>query len=406
MEAQQLFALTIFGVVYLLIASRWIHRALAATLGAVALALWVGVNPLLGAVVPEALVITAGLMVIAGAVRRSGIAAWAAIQAARLAGGRPGPLLVGMSLLTFVLGALLGPAPAVVLVVPVALLLAVELDVDSLPFVLVPSWAALLGSLSLVTAQPAWLWLASALGLSPAQWWLTLGPLAVVHLLVTLLVSVGLFGRRLRVTNERRARVLEYDATRSLGAPSDVVVALSVVVLVFVGLLGAAFGLPVSPSAVVLVGATVVLLTGDRTSLDRPLGDLDGGLLVYYGGLMIVVAGLAVTLGPLWLRLPLPPAPALLGLTVLAGGLMDHGAVVGALVPWLKAANLPHGWVAVAVGTTLGGAATVWGSASVAAALALGGQGSRAPSWKRYTGYGLILAAVNGAIAVVLMMVG
>jgi Na+/H+ antiporter NhaD/arsenite permease-like protein len=398
LEFQQILAAAVFLAVYAAFATRLIHRALAALAGVVVLSFWAGPGPLVSAVVPEALLVTAGLMVVAGAIKRSGLAAWLALTAAKVGRGRPIPILVLTSLVSFLLGALVGPGAAL-LVAPVALLLAVELDVDSLPFLLGLSWSALWGSAVLWTSQPASLWIVSALGLAPGSWLTTVAPLVTAAWVATLGAEVLLFRRRLRVTNERRARVLEFDSARSLGDKGLVIRALTVSLLVAAGLVAVALGLPVAPSVIALAGATVLLIGEGRNGVDRALADLDLGLLVFYGGLFGVVAFLGASGLPSavagWVT---PSGPALLAAAAVLSAFVDHGAVLGALVPVLAswgAAGAGSLWVYAVLGTTLGAGITVWGSVTGAAALSLAGQGKHTPPVGQYTLYSLVLGAIS-----------
>lgn len=408
MELQQIIALAVFTAVYAAFATRAVHRAAAALVGALALALLTGPGPLVSTIVVEALLVTAGLMVLAGAVKRSGIASWLALRAARAGRGRPVPILILTAVVTFVLAAVLGPAPAVVLVLPVALLLAVELDLEALPFVLVLSWAALWGGVVLMTAQPSNLWVVVALGLEPVEWALRMAPLAFAALATTLAAAVVVFRSKLRVTNERRARVLEYDASRSLGDKVVVLRTLTALVLVAVGLGAIGLGLPLSPSVVALGGASLLILWEGKRGFDQAASDLDGGLLVFYGALFAIVAALGASGVPALTQALVPQGPVLLTLSALLAAFVDHGAVQGALVPFLqawKAGGTPSLWVWSVLGTTLGAGVTVWGSASVAAALSLAGQGKGAPGWKEYTRWGLLFGAVNLAVIIGLGLV-
>jgi len=390
-------SLVVFVGVYTLLSARFVHRAVAVLAGAGVLALALGVGPVLDAVLLEVLLVTAGLMVIGGALRRSGIAAWLALNAAKVAGGRPGPLLVLASLVTFVLGALIGPQ-AVLLVVPVVLVLAVELDVDALPFLVVLTWAGILGSATLVTAQPTSLWLASALGVSAAQWAVALAPVTAAGLVVSLLVAWPLFRGRLRVTNERRARVLEYDASKTVANGPLVTKTVTVTLVVALGFVAGGLGAPVPASVVALLGATLLMLLEGKDGFERVMGDLDPGVLFYYAGLFAVAtlgtAGLTAVLVPgEWV----PGGPLVLGFSAVLATLVDHGAVLGALLPFLQIweATTPGLWVWAAVGTTLGSAVTVWGSTVVASAVGLASQGRGAPRWKDYTLASLAFGVVN-----------
>jgi Na+/H+ antiporter NhaD/arsenite permease-like protein len=169
--------------------------------------------------------------------------------------------------------------------------------------------------------------------------------------------------------------------------------------LVASGFVAAAQGLPVSPAAVALLAAAVLMIWDRRDGVSRALADIDGPVLMFYGGLFAVVAALGASgLPAAFARNFVPSGPVLLAGSALLGALVDHGAVLGATIPFLKSWVLggPGSlWVYAVMGTTIGAGITVWGSASVATALGLAGSGRHTPDWKQFTVYGLVFGAVN-----------
>ena len=403
MEFQQILALAILVVVTLLFAARMVPKGVAGLLAVLAVALWAGLPAVLGTQVPEALVATAGLMVLAGSLKRSGLAAWLTLLAMKGARGRPTRILWATGLLTFVLGARVGPLAAVALVLPVALLLAVELDVPTLPFVLVLSWTSALGGITVLTAHPANLWTGVVFGVDGGEWLVRMLPLTVPALFLTLILGSIAFRKGLRATNERRARVLEFDELRSLGNPGQVAKTVTVLGLVVVAL-GLAPVLSLSPALVILTGAVVLLLLEGPSAVDRALGDLDGGVLLFYAGLFAVVGALTASGLPQAVHgLEVHPV-AILWVSAVGGALVDPGAIIGYLLPFLKGMG-GQLWPLAVVGATVGGAATAWGAASNAVALGLVPQESQGQAWKAFTLWGLVFGAANLALITAVALV-
>lgn len=400
MALQQISTLVIFLAVFGLFATRVMHRAVAALVGALALAAWSSFPTILSWVFPDVLLVTAGLMVLTGFIKRSGLTAWLALATAKVTRGRPTRILVGTGVIIFVCAAMVGPTAAVLLVVPVTLLLAVELDVPTLPFVVTLSWTAVLGGATVLTAQPGNLWMATALGIGFPTWLFQIALLTMPALFATLVLSVLVFGKKLRVTNERRARVLEYDLGQSLEDRALVFKTLVVLGLVVLGIV-AGFFLPLSPVLVVVGGAVLLLLWDGRPSVDKALAELDGGTLLFYTGLMIVVGSFGASgLPALWASW-VPPHPiVLLWGSAFLGSFVDSSAVEGALVPllqgWTKTGVLGI-WPFIALGSSLGAGITVWGSAS-SAALNLAGSGRQTRKQTKFVLYALLIGVVNLAV--------
>jgi len=393
----ELLPIGVFFAVYLLSATGLVHRAVAALLGALVLAAVSGIQPVVSAVVPEVLLVTAGLMVLGGFVKRSGLAAWLALRAAKVARGRPMRILVLTGGLSFLLAAAFGPGTAVVLVVPVALVLAVELDVPALPFVVILSWTALLGGATTLTASPGNLWLAASLGIDSGAWLVRVAPFTVTSLVVTLALGAMMFRKSLRVTNERRARVLEYDESRSLENKPRLAKTLVVLALIVAGIVAAPWA-ALPPSVIVIVGAVLLILWDGPKAVDGALGDIDGATLLFFGALFSVVAALAGSgaSGALAQGLPAQPLLVLWGSAVF-GVVVDHGAVVGALIPTLKAwtAGTNSLWAYLVLGSTVGAGVSLWGASSSALAFGMVRQGSRARPRREFIGYSVVLALAN-----------
>jgi Na+/H+ antiporter NhaD/arsenite permease-like protein len=396
MELHQIVALTVFLAVYGVTATRWVDRGAAALVGAAAVAVRWGAGAAVSAVVPEVLLVTTGLMILAGYLRRCGLAAWFALKIAKSGRGRPTWILLYTGVLTFFLGALVGPIAAVTLVVPVTLLLAVELDVAPLPFVVVLTWTSLLGGATFLTAQPGNLWIGAALGIDTVTWFVRIVPFTGIGLLLTLGLAQLVFRKALRVTNERRARVLEYDEARTLGDRPLVVKTVTIVSLVVVGLVAGPF-LSLAPSVVALGGAALLILWDGKGAWEKASADVDGATLVFFGALAVVVGALAASGLPSLAARWVPAQPEVaLWIAALGGVVFDQGAAAGALTSvasaW-KMAGMGNLWLPLALGTSLGAGVTLAGSAAAAAALGLAG--SRAPGRKDYFQYAAVFALVN-----------
>ena len=388
MDVQQVILLSVFAAVLILSAVRLAPPASIALAAALGLAVWHGPAAVLSGLHADILLTAAGVMVLAGYVKRSGLVAWLALKAARSARGRPRGILLRTSILAYAAGALFGPS-AVALVLPVALLLAVELDVPSLPFIVTLAWSALLGGAAVLTAQPGNLWVASVLNLDGAHWLVRMLPLSLAALVVTLAVSAFVFRRALRVTNERRARVLEYDVSKALEDKPLTVKTVVVLALVIVSLALQPLH-HVEPVAVVLAGALVLSLLAGRSSLAAALGEIDGVSLLWYGAVLCVFGTVAAS--GVWSAdaLHLPPLALAWG-TAVAAVVLDPGTVAGALTASLPVQQASL-WPLVVWGAALGGGVAFWNART---ALKAAAGGNRGPGWARMTLWGLLFAAVG-----------
>jgi len=394
-ELQQAVILSVFAAVLILSALKFVHPAAVALAAALGLAVWLGPSPVLAGIRADVLLTAAGVMVLAGFFKRSGLTSWLALSAAKNAHGRPRGILVRLAALSFIAGALFGPAAAA-LVLPVALLLAVELDISPLPFIVTLTWSALLGGTAVLTAQPGNLWVGSELALDSGAWLTTMFPLAAAAFIVTLLLALIVFHRSFRATNERRARVLEYDAVQAIENKPRAVQTVIVLALIVIGLALQPW-IHVEPVVLVLAGALVLSLLAGPSTVATALGEIDGGSLLWYGAVMSIVGMTAdgvsnavASMGAGW-RDPL----TLMLASALAGSFLDPGTIAGSLSGVLHASD--SAWILVVFGAAVGGGATLWSSRTTALNTVVRTNGG--PGWARVAAWGALFAVVNLLVA-------
>lgn len=386
MELQQAVTMSVFAAVLIVSAFKVVHPAAIALAGALGLAVWLGPTAALAGVKADVLLTAAGVMVLGGFLKRSGVVSWLALKAAKNARGRPSGILARTALMAFVAGALLGPGAAA-LVLPVALLLAVELDVPSLPFIVTLLWCSLLGATAVLTSQPGNLWVGSTLGLDSWHWLVRMAPLAAALAAATLVLALVLFRRSLRVTNERRARVLEYDERKALEDKPLTTKTIIVVVLVILGVAAQPL-IHVDPVLIVLSGGLLLTLLAGRSSVAAVLAEVDGTSLLWYGAVMSIAGLFTVST---WADATSASSSlAWLWGSAVVGSFVDPGTVAGS-ASMLQAA---HGmWPLLVLGSSVGGGVTLWSLRSSALNGAV--KGPRGPGWARVVLWGLLFAAVN-----------
>ena len=134
----------IFVVTYAAIATDRVDKTVAALLGGslvVVLGL-VGQEEAFEAIDLNVIFLLAGMMIMAGILRRTGFFQWMAIRSVKVAGGEPFRLLLVLSTVCAVLSAFLDNVTTVVLIAPVTIYIASVLRVSPLPFLIAQILAA------------------------------------------------------------------------------------------------------------------------------------------------------------------------------------------------------------------------------------------------------------------------
>src|SRR5918996_1232078 len=180
MSADVVIGLAIFLLTYGLIATERIHKTIAAMAGGVAMIL-------LGIVSQEhafeeidfnVIFLLAGMMILAGIVRKTGVFGWLAVRAARLAGGDGYRVLVVLSLITAIASAFLDNVTTVVLVGPITLFLAARMGLTPFPFIVSEILASNIGGASTLIGDPPNILIGSAANIDFATFAVHMGPLA------------------------------------------------------------------------------------------------------------------------------------------------------------------------------------------------------------------------------------
>ena len=94
------------------------------------------------------------MMIIVGITRKTGLFQYLAIKAAKAVKGDPIKILILLSLLTALFSALLDNVTTVLILTPVSILIAVELGVSPLPFVITNAMASNIGGTATLIGDP------------------------------------------------------------------------------------------------------------------------------------------------------------------------------------------------------------------------------------------------------------
>jgi len=374
---QAVIGLSIFALTYGVIATERIHKTLAALAGGIAMVL-------LGIVSQEqafeeidfnVIFLLAGMMILAGIIRKTGVFGWIAVRAARFAGGDPYRILVVLSVITAIASALLDNVTTVVLVGPITLFLAARLGMNPFPFLMSEILVSNIGGASTLIGDPPNILIGSAAGLDFGAFLLNMAPLSVILLVVYLVAARWLFRGMLTVDPALRAGLLELNERDMITSPALLRTSLAVLGLTLVGFLfhGA---LHLQPATVALTGA-VVLMVVARESPEEVLREVEWPTLFFFIGLFMLVAGVieiglidaiadavvSLTGGAL-----AGTSLLVLWLSAILSGIIDNIPYTATMIPVVEqlAEGQPNDaiWWALAIGADLGGNATIIGASA------------------------------------------
>ena len=144
METMQWVTLAIFAITILAVVTNVIDSTLAALIG-VAVMIWAGVmtdEDAFKYVDWNVMAILVSIWLIAGYFGKSGVPSWLSVQALKLSGGRPGLLVMILTLLAGVISMFVDNVVTILMMAPVALPLARALRIPATPLVLMIGFSA------------------------------------------------------------------------------------------------------------------------------------------------------------------------------------------------------------------------------------------------------------------------
>jgi len=164
----QIAAVVIFLAVIVAIMTEKIHRAVAATAGAVLLLLIgiLDVNSAVSYIDFNTVGFLIGMMLFVAVVKNSGIFEFIAIKSAKIAKGDPWRIMVLFVIITAVLSAFLDNVTTVLLIGPMTIAITQILEINPVPFLMTQIMASNIGGTATLIGDPPNIMIGSAAGLS------------------------------------------------------------------------------------------------------------------------------------------------------------------------------------------------------------------------------------------------
>ncbi len=377
-------------ITYAVIMTERINRAIVALIGA-SLMIAVGVldqAEALKGVDWNTLGLLTGMMILVSISRRSGMFQYLAVRAAQAAKARPAGILLLLQVTTALLSALLDNVTTVLLVVPVTLAIARQLDAPPYPFLFAEIFASNIGGTATLIGDPPNILIGSQAGLTFNDFIFHLSPLVAVIMAAQLVAIHAIWGRKLRATSDAQARVMDMKAG---GMIEDwLLLKQSIVVLAFV-ILGFIFArqLHLEPATIAMAGAAMLMLFDNWAhhsekaahNVHQTFGDVEWITIFFFIGLFIVVHGVEVS-GLLTLLAGKLVAMtgddmATAGFTILwtsaiLSAIVDNIPFVATMIPLIKnmapafggADQIQPLWWCLSLGACLGGNGTLIGASA------------------------------------------
>ena len=418
MTSTQIIAIVIFLVTMAAIMTEKLHRTVAAVAGALLLILTgvLSVESGFSNVDLNTLGVLIGMMLFVAVVKNSGIFEYIAIKAAKIAKGRPWPLMVLFALITAVLSAFLDNVTTVLLIGPMTLAITSMLRINPIPFFMTQIMASNIGGTATLIGDPPNIMIGSAAGLSFTDFITNTGVAVLFVLAATIVCFYFIYGRKLHVEPEAMDSILQLDENKAIKDRSLLIKSVVMILLVVFGFVFHS-QLHLESCTIALTAAAVMLLIG-RQDVEEIVAGVEWTTILFFTGLFIVVGGLQetgviqilanglmdLTEGHMTLTILL-----ILWVSAIVSSFLDNIPFVATLIPLIltmqsSGVDVTPLWWAVSLGACLGGNGTLIGASANVVLSGISNRHGFPITFASYFKVGFPLMLVSVAISTVFLL--
>ena len=418
MTSTQIIAIVIFLVTMAAIMTEKLHRTVAAVAGALLLILTgvLSVESGFSYVDLNTLGVLIGMMLFVAVVKNSGIFEYIAIKAAKIAKGRPWPLMVLFALITAVLSAFLDNVTTVLLIGPMTLAITSMLRINPVPFFMTQIMASNIGGTATLIGDPPNIMIGSAAGLSFTDFITNTGVAVLFVLAATIVCFYFIYGRKLHVEPEAMDSILQLDENKAIKDRSLLIKSVVMILLVVFGFVFHS-QLHLESCTIALTAAAVMLLIG-RQDVEEIVAGVEWTTILFFTGLFIVVGGLQetgviqilanglmdLTEGHMTLTILL-----ILWVSAIVSSFLDNIPFVATLIPLIltmqsSGVDVTPLWWAVSLGACLGGNGTLIGASANVVLSGISNRHGFPITFASYFKVGFPLMLVSVAISTVFLL--
>ena len=418
MTSTQIIAIVIFLVTMAAIMTEKLHRTVAAVAGALLLILTgvLSVESGFSYVDLNTLGVLIGMMLFVAVVKNSGSFEYIAIKAAKIAKGRPWPLMVLFALITAVLSAFLDNVTTVLLIGPMTLAITSMLRINPIPFFMTQIMASNIGGTATLIGDPPNIMIGSAAGLSFTDFITNTGVAVLFVLAATIVCFYFIYGRKLHVEPEAMDSILQLDENKAIKDRSLLIKSVVMILLVVFGFVFHS-QLHLESCTIALTAAAVMLLIG-RQDVEEIVAGVEWTTILFFTGLFIVVGGLQetgviqilanglmdLTEGHMTLTILL-----ILWVSAIVSSFLDNIPFVATLIPLIltmqsSGVDVTPLWWAVSLGACLGGNGTLIGASANVVLSGISNRHGFPITFASYFKVGFPLMLVSVAISTVFLL--
>ncbi len=321
-----------------------------------------------------------GMMILVEIASKSGIFKWMALELLKMTKGHPKWVLFTLAAFTAVASAFLDNVTTVVLMMPVTFVIAKELDIDPVPFLITEILASNIGGTATLIGDPPNIIIGAKAGLSFMDFLYELTGIVALIFIVSTIVLIFMFRKKLTSTPEKMAQIANIDNSKTITNKNLMIRSMVVLFLVILGFVTHDMtGIPAYAFA--LSGAAILLIFEKPKEIYE---NVEWMTIFFFVGLFIIIGGFEANGGISYLAdklieltqgsLSAATMLILWGSGILSG-FVDNIPYTATMAPLIAEVQhtLPYAadvhqhhplWWALSLGACLGGNLTIIGAAA------------------------------------------
>jgi Na+/H+ antiporter NhaD/arsenite permease-like protein len=352
-----------------------------------------------------------GIMLMVGVLKKTGIFEYLAIYLSKKAKGNPKYIIIFLFFVTGILSAFVDNVTTMVIITPITILIAVELGISPLPFIITQLIGSSIAGTATLIGDPPNLLVGSAAGFSFMDFLNNLGLFVLLNMVICGAVLYLFFRKDLVVSNERRARIMEF-REKELIHDKGLLIHTGIVLFIFILLFVFQEQLGLAASTIALIAAILSIIKVKKNELEHFVSqEVEWGSILFFVGLFTMVGALQTTGFISFMSRELlalsndniqVASVILIWTSGLASSFVDNVPFVAATIPMIHEIADKIGpqavtplWWSLVLGASFGGNGTLIASYSNLITADIARRSNYPISFWTFSKYGIIITLIN-----------
>lgn len=349
------------------------------------------------------------MMIIVSIAAKSGMFNWIANEMLKMTKGHPKFVLIALGIFTAVTSAFLDNVTTVILIMPVTFVIAKQLDINPVPFLITEIFASNIGGTATLIGDPPNIIIGSAAGFAFMDFVKELTGVVTVILIAVLLFMLFVFRNSLKSDPEKMKLVANLDNSNTI---TDIPLMIRSAVVLFLVILGFVLHdiTHIETCVTAMLGASILLIFEKPKEI---LNEVEWNTIFFFVGLFIIIGGFEANGGIGFLAdklieftqgsLTAATMFILWGSGILSG-IVDNIPYTATMAPLIAQVQhtLPYAgeghhplWWALSLGACLGGNLTIIGAAANVIVSETSATKGHPISFMRFMKYGALITFIS-----------